>query len=197
MVHIRLANGKKSIYSARFYLLQNGFTYNERAYGKSFYEKETEDGEAAKWENYAKWHKYSITVIPKEYTRSTNYRETFFKNNRPLPHSRYRCAYCGRKLNKKDITVDHIFPVNRLSYDLKARKMAKNFGITGANEAKNLVAACQSCNSRKGKKMGGWIYRGFLGKCETLWKIRMGIRYLVYFVFDICVAELVVLTLGI
>jgi 5-methylcytosine-specific restriction endonuclease McrA len=46
----------------------------------------------------------------------------------------YRCAYCGRKCLKKDLTIDHIFPV-----------------VQGGQDSwKNLITACGDCNRKKG-----------------------------------------------
>jgi len=110
--------------------------------------------------------------VEEKYTRSGDYRDTFFKEYKPAVPAKYRCAYCGRKFIRRKITVDHIFPVNKLMYQQTTRDAAKLYGISGANDAKNLVAACRRCNSKKGTKMGLWIVRGFLGRSELLWKIR-------------------------
>lgn len=189
--YVRISNGKRSIYKARLYLLQNGFDFHERAYGKSFYQKEVTDKEEKEWVRYAKWHGYTIHAIPKEYTRSSDYRGTFFKNNNPSAFGYYRCAYCGKRISRKDTTVDHIFPVNRLSYSQKARAMAKRYGIHGANEEKNLVAACRTCNSKKGTKMGIWIYQGFIGKSEILWRIRLFVRWMCWCIFAAWTAAMI------
>lgn len=116
-------------------------------------------------------------MIPEQFTRSADYRKDFFKVAKPAVEAKYRCAYCGRKFTYKNITVDHIIPVNQMQYSKKARKLAKKFGIENVNDTKNLVAACRSCNSKKGIKMGSWVYKGIIGKSETLWKIRMGVRW--------------------
>jgi len=62
--------------------------------------------------------------------------------------------------------------INSGYHNMSAQDAAKLYGISGANDAKNLVAACRRCNSKKGTKMGLWIVRGFLGRSELLWKIR-------------------------
>ncbi len=49
----------------------------------------------------------------------------------------YECGYCGKFLEKKDRTVDHIIPVSR-------------FKTKGeSNTWENLVACCQRCNTHK------------------------------------------------
>jgi 5-methylcytosine-specific restriction endonuclease McrA len=47
-----------------------------------------------------------------------------------------RCAYCGKKLTPRQITLDHITPISK-----------------GGNHTRtNVVPACKSCNSRKGNR---------------------------------------------
>lgn len=46
-----------------------------------------------------------------------------------------RCFYCGRRLNKHNITLDHMFPQDR----------------GGATIPQNLVPCCKECNETKGK----------------------------------------------
>lgn len=176
-VIVRLSDGKKRLYDVHVTLARSGFIFNKRTKGNSFYEREMSKDDTKCWENFARKNKLRIDIIPKEYTRSTDYRETYFKNNRPVVEAKYRCAYCGRKITYRETTIDHIFPINKLSYEPALRKKAEKWGIYGANEEKNLVSACRSCNSKKGTKTGIWIYRGFLGKSETLWKIRNGLCF--------------------
>lgn len=181
MVIVRISKGKKSIFAGMNVLLEADFIFHERSYGKSFYELKMPENDAILWKKWCKRNGYRIDIIPEQFTRSTDYRKTFFENNEPIVAAKYRCAYCGKKLLFKDTTVDHIFPVNQLSYSEKIRKRAAFLGITGANEEKNLVAACKRCNQRKGVKMGMWVIRGFLGKNEMLWKLRIAIRHMLVF----------------
>lgn len=173
---IRISDGKNYIYDYRRDLASSGFVFNKRSGGNSFYEKKVIEEEIPAWKQFAKRFKLRIDVIPEEYMRSDDYRDTYFKNNRPVVEAKYRCAYCGKMIAYRDTTIDHIFPINKLSYNESVRRRAARWGITGANEETNLVTACRSCNSRKGTKMGLWIYRGFYGKSETFWKIRNAIR---------------------
>lgn len=48
----------------------------------------------------------------------------------------YKCARCGKKLNMKTLTMEHVIPISK----------------NGENVADNLVVLCQSCNSRKADK---------------------------------------------
>lgn len=48
----------------------------------------------------------------------------------------HECQYCGKKVSEKKLTVDHVVPLSR----------------GGRHEWENVVAACSSCNNRKGNK---------------------------------------------
>lgn len=50
-----------------------------------------------------------------------------------LAKTNSHCAYCGCKLEYKDLQVDHIFPVY----------------LGGKNEMSNYLPACRSCNKYK------------------------------------------------
>ena len=163
------------------FFMQNGFKYNHRADDHSFYEKKANNYEASSWTRFARAHGLKADSIPEQYTRSGSYRKVYFENNEPVRPALYRCAYCGKMTTYKDTTIDHIFPINKLSYSKSVRNKAKRFGIKDANDKKNLVSACRVCNQKKGTKMGFWIYRGFLGKSEALWKIRKAIKWIFWF----------------
>ena len=55
----------------------------------------------------------------------------------------HRCIYCGGNGDDSKLTLDHLKPVE----------------LGGTNRAANLVTACLTCNSAKGKKS----LKGFLG----------------------------------
>jgi len=119
--------------------------------------------------------------IDNEYgVRSTTYRSEYFKVHSANRHGKYRCVYCGRFYPKEKITIDHLYPVDKVSKDIKLQKRLKKQGIESLNSTNNLVAACQSCNRRKSNKMGKWIWKGYLGQSEGLWKLRKGIRLLIF-----------------
>lgn len=108
--------------------------------------------------------------------RSTSYRKEFFGHTKPVLQNRYVCAYCGRLLKEKDVTVDHIYPVHAAKTDINIQNKLKYKGFSDINDIKNLVAACRSCNRRKGTKMGIWILKGKLGRSPVLWCIRKSVR---------------------
>lgn len=49
----------------------------------------------------------------------------------------YICQYCGKKLNNKTATIDHIFPIS----------------LGGKDTYKNCVTSCFSCNIKKGSRL--------------------------------------------
>lgn len=58
-----------------------------------------------------------------------------------LDRDRWRCRYCGEKLNRETASMDHVTP--------KARGGNDSLG--------NLVACCKLCNRDKGDKtLGEW-----------------------------------------
>src|SRR5262249_39938871 len=56
--------------------------------------------------------------------------------HRILARDHYRCQYCGKRGTAFDLTLDHILPRSR----------------GGRTVAENLVAACKTCNNRKGDR---------------------------------------------
>lgn len=155
-------------------LTENGFSYNKRQTEySSFYEKNNVSAlDANIWDDWAARRRLNCHIVDMKYTRSDSYRQEYFKNNKPEQPAKYRCVYCGRKLLYKDVTVDHLYPINKLMYEPRIQKRAKRHGIDGANDVKNLVCACRRCNSKKGTKMGFWLIRGWVGRHAMVWKLR-------------------------
>ena len=158
-------------------LVRAGFTFEKRKTERgSFYElNDASELDKAIWSEWASKYHLECHVVDMKFTRSDDYRRDYFAHNKPSTPAKYRCVYCGRKLQYKDITVDHLYPVNGLMYRQSTRDAAKMFGIDGANDTKNLVAACRRCNSKKGTKTGIWVLRGVIGKHEGFWKVRNAI----------------------
>lgn len=115
--------------------------------------------------------------IDNEYgTRDSGYRARFFKSNAPVLGRFYFCAYCGKPLSRKRVTVDHLYPVARVSRDMELQKKLRRQGIADLNSEKNLVAACYRCNQAKAAQMGPWIWRGKLGRHAWVWVVRWILR---------------------
>lgn len=108
--------------------------------------------------------------------RSSDYRTKFFENNKPVFGQSYICAYCGWPVHKDNVTVDHLYPVAAVSQSISLQKKLKRHGIEDINDVKNLVPSCRSCNSRKGKKLGIWIFRGKIGRYPRIWLCRHILR---------------------
>lgn len=127
--------------------------------------------------NFAKKHKARFFFDDEYGSRTRDYRTVFHRTYKPAIGGRYFCAYCGRLLTEKQLTVDHLYPVAQVSRSMKMRKKLQHKNITSLNDAKNLVPACMSCNRRKKDRMGLWILRGKIGRYAFLWHIRWMIRY--------------------
>lgn len=56
-----------------------------------------------------KKHHIRYRVYEKRWERSSNYRKKFFAYNHPP----FRCRYCNKPLTRKQVVVDHIYPVSK------------------------------------------------------------------------------------
>ncbi|MEG1840414.1 MAG: HNH endonuclease signature motif containing protein [Raoultibacter sp.] len=93
--------------------------------------------------------------------RSSRYAEAYFA----VESSGWRCAYCGRRLEKYQVTVDHIIPVARAQTSwFYWPFLDKVVGAASVNDPINLVSACRTCNAHKAAKGGLWVVRGFIGR---------------------------------
>ncbi len=90
-----------------------------------------------------------------KYKRDSSYRERFIEAN-PPKNGKYRCVYCGRKISKDDMEVDHVIAVGRVKKNWLYRLCVPN----GVNDIDNLVPSCHKCNHKKGNKGGFWAIRG-------------------------------------
>jgi len=71
-------------------------------------------------------------MMVKEYVRNKKY-PRFSKYNVTL-RDHYRCQYCETQITQATVTMDHVIPISR----------------GGKTCWENIVAACGSCNSKKG-----------------------------------------------
>ncbi len=130
--------------------------------------------------------------IDNEYgSRSSDYRKTFFRNNRPAFAGFYFCAYCGKPLTYRTLTVDHLYPVGCAKDSVALQKKLSRMGIKSINDPKNLVAACFRCNREKSKRMGRWITRGKIGRSGSVWMLRHTIRILVLAALIVTVGNMI------
>lgn len=102
---------------------------------------------------------------PNSYLRSGDYRKKFFDKNRPIFKDYYICAYCGRFLKKKDVTVDHIISIRKAQKSKILQFILRLVKINDINDEKNLTASCETCNKKKGQKLSlSYVLRGILGR---------------------------------
>ena len=149
-------------------------TYKLRPQKDGSYKGTVTDSQYRKLSSFCKERKMRFRIEDEFGERGSEYRQIFFKNNKPALFGRYYyCAYCGKLLPKQKLTVDHIIPVGVANKDLKVRKRMKLFGYKSVNDPRNLVASCMTCNTKKGTKTGfGWKIRGTLGRLPIVWHIR-------------------------
>ena len=133
-------------------------------------------GQESRVRRFAETHGARFFFDDEYGTRSADYRKVFYKAYRPAFRGKYFCAYCGRLISGRTLTVDHLYPVAKVSKSVKMRKKLKKQGINGLNDPENLVPACAWCNRRKGTKTGLWVLRGKLGRSAKLWYARWTIR---------------------
>ena len=111
-------------------------------------------------------------------TRTANYRQIFFTCKSPAFFGLYFCAYCGRLLSPKHLTVDHLYPIGQASRSLEFQKDLKRKGLRSIDDPANLVAACNRCNRKKSDRTGRWIMKGRLGRHALYWYLRWALRFL-------------------
>lgn len=65
---------------------------------------------------------------------------SFTKTEREIVYQKYdgHCAYCGKKIEYKDMQIDHFKPLR-----------AWNSEDSGSNEMSNLMPSCRRCNHYK------------------------------------------------
>lgn len=103
----------------------------------------------------------------RKYMRSSKYRDQYFAHNKPK-HGRYRCVYCGKKLRKEFVVVDHIISVSAAKQNQRLARALPH----GVNDPENLVASCRKCNEQKGDCLGIWRIRAALGRHPAYFVIR-------------------------
>ena len=112
--------------------------------------------------------------------RSTTYRAEYFKHNKPVYKKFYRCVYCGRLLNRKKITVDHIYPVKKVNESTYYQGQLKRIGADSVNNYRNLVAAFFRCNAKKSAKTGWWIIKAKIGSMKYYWPVVHLIEFIIF-----------------
>ena len=105
-------------YPIKAELLADGFSWNSES---GIWQKEHADID--EYRQYKRKYKrckgVKIKIIDSRYNRDNQYRNTYFSNCHGGIFGLYRCAYCGKPLRKKNVTIDHIVPVSRAAASLR------------------------------------------------------------------------------
>ena len=72
----------------------------------------------------------------KSYSKHLFNRQVKFNRQNIFVRDHFTCQYCAKKLSEKKLTVDHVVPLSK----------------GGTHEWSNVVAACGTCNNKKGNK---------------------------------------------
>lgn len=173
-ITVIIDNGYSKTFIYKEDIKKMGFTYDTdcQNWKKEIYS----DTELKKIDSFC--GKRGLAFISPFTKRSNNYRDKFFNANPPInKHGKYRCVYCGRKLKRDKVSVDHIVSVYRSQVSQKSRNKLKKMNCESVNDVKNLVPACKHCNSSKGYWLYPWIWMAKIGKSEKFWKIKNIIFY--------------------
>ena len=101
---------------------------------------------------------------------------SFTKKIRELVYSKYngRCAYCGERIDIKDMQIDHYIPLARNWPDGWLHRQR------GTDEISNLMPSCRSCNFHKGmsdiEQFRESLQHG-IACCQRDFTYRMMVRY--------------------
>lgn len=180
-MRVEILDGKNKTFQHRTAISKLGFWYIKNQQTDGRWVKECTKKELAEVKKFCKKHRLEYAVYEEGYTRSSNYRYRYFKAHKGLFNKFYLCSYCGKIKTKKNITVDHIIPVDKVvkgkSRDRYKRVLRRN-GIKDINDIKNLTTACKSCNSKKSANTGLWILRGRIGSKPGFWVM----WYVIFFI---------------
>lgn len=167
---IEIRDGKRTTFKIRKKLKRNGFTFIKTGKYNGYWKKNTSSAKQIRY-----WKKYSHigyecrVYDAKLHERNTDYRRDYFEKNYPDVINRFHCAYCGKLLPREELVVDHLIPVQKAKSSTFWQIILKITGIKNVNNIRNLVGACQRCNTKKGAKTSVWILRGIIGRHYSVW----------------------------
>lgn len=126
----------------------------------------------------AKWHFMFAQFYDEKWSRSTTYRGDYMKGLDP--HARCRCVYCGKIDNLENMVIDHIIPVAMAKESKTVQRILEKLGYESINDVRNLVPACNDCNTKKGRDYNiFYSIRAKLGGYEIFWYIYWGLQILI------------------
>lgn len=182
---LKITDGKKKTITYKDELKSLGLSFKKT--GKySGYWYTDDDSRQRELLKFCNKRKLIIEKEDERYTRSSDYRTQFFKYNKGYKHDgkTYHCAYCGKKVKKDELEVDHVVAIDAVKNHILARLFIFLLGIHNINDTKNLVASCKKCNRKKSNKQGFWVLRGYLGKHIWFWRT---LRFLIFIFISILV----------
>lgn len=91
----------------------------------------------------------TVNIIENKYIRSSKYRSVYF-HAYPSDTGVYRCVYCGKRMSKDKITVDHVIPIQKVQKSDFYKNLLVTCGIDSVNDPKNLAPACE-------KSISSWL----------------------------------------
>lgn len=171
---VAFRKGHASMWRYRKKMPALGFSYDIE---KKEYAGEFEEGsrQYKKALRFCRWHGLK-TELGSFGIRSTDYRRKFFAANPPAFGKYYFCSYCGMPVTKKEVQVDHLYPVDKVKSSAVLQERLRRKGASSVNSLINLVPACKRCNQKKSAHMGFWILLGQIGRHQRLWFIRWPVR---------------------
>lgn len=174
--------GHRSLWSYRKKLEKFGLIYDisKKEYVIDIDENSVDDRKKLRRiKMFCMWHGLVVTYGAFG-DRSNSYRAEFFRHNPPpmrlFGRPYYFCSYCGMPVAKKELQVDHLYPVAKVKSSEVLQKKLKDMGAESVNSYLNLVPACPRCNRKKSAHMGIWIPLGMIGRRQKLWPARWAIR---------------------
>lgn len=151
---LKISSGKHAderIESYRLQLWMRGFRYERST---NAWVRPVNGLSVRHYIRYARDRGLRYELLDKKVQRNSSYKAKWTKANPPFL-GLYLCAYCGRFVKAKNITVDHIVSVGQASTSLHYVRSGSD-----VNAIENLCGACSDCNSIKEAKGGLWILRG-------------------------------------
>lgn len=189
---VQIKDGKAQTYYYRKTLYDMGFHFRRK--DKTWIKKESDESLVDYYKVFSKSRNLTIRTFKESFERSNDYRKNFFLKNPPHLNGKYFCAYCGSLISPEEVTVDHIIPVVKAQRNSFSQWFLKKINITDINDERNLACCCLECNSRKGRKLGLWTIRGFVGKHKMFWYIFYAI--LIIFIIFLLITAYEVMNYG-
>lgn len=90
----------------------------------------------------------TVNIIENKYIRSSKYRSVYF-HAYPSDTGVYRCVYCGKRMSKDKITVDHVIPIQKVQKSDFYKNLLVTCGIDSVNDPKILLQPAKNAIRKK------------------------------------------------